>query len=177
MKARPSVMIFYFACRIVPSTVIFRFMTWVVKKNVRFIGGFFVFVLMLQCLNQAYKHQEKTMKKFFALIAMLVVLSVPAFAQSDKTSALLQGLQSLGGSGSSTSKTPSTLDQIKTTVLMKASLSAIDTNHNGTVSKEELATLTNKLFDYADKDHNGQLTEEELSTFAEQMNKVMSFLR
>ena len=58
-----------------------------------------------------------------------------------------------------------------------ADFDEIDTDHNGTVSKPELAALTNKLFDVADTDHNGQLSEQELTTFAANMNKVLAFLQ
>lgn len=119
------------------------------------------------------------MKKLIALSIVLVALSAPAFAQSDTTSTILQGLQQLNNTGTaSTTGTgiPTSIDDLKTKALTKAGMYAIDTDKNGTVSKEELATLTNKLFDLADKDSNGQLTEEELSAFGSSMNKALSFL-
>lgn len=109
-----------------------------------------------------------------------VMVTAPAFAQSDATSALLQGLQNWNNGSAATGTTPqlpTSLDALKTTALAKASLAAIDTNRNGTVSKEELAAMTNKMFDLADSDHNGQLTEAELTTFAANMNKVLAYLR
>lgn len=121
------------------------------------------------------------MKKLPIIAAVLSVITLvaPALAQSsDATSTLLQGLQNWNsGTAATGSKTPTSLDSLKSAALAKASMTAIDTDRNGTVSKTELATVTNRLFDVADTDGNGQLTEQELSTFAANMNKVLAFLR
>lgn len=120
------------------------------------------------------------MRIFFVLAACLLAVSTvvtPVFAQSDTTSTLLQQLQNWNSGNAAAPKMPTTLDTLKTTALAKASLAAIDTDRNGTVSKEELATVTNRLFDVADSDRNGQLSETELTTFAANMNKVLTYLR
>ena len=120
------------------------------------------------------------MKKLIALCIVLVALSVPAFAQSDTTSTILEGLQRWGSTAGTPAETKgssaTTLDSLKAKALTKAGMYAIDTDKNGTVSKEELTTVTNRLFVLADKDSNGQLTEEELTSFSASMNKVLSFL-
>lgn len=113
-----------------------------------------------------------------AAIMAAVMVSAQAFAQSDTTSTILQGLQNWNsGSTTTTTNSPTGLDSLKSAALAKASMAAIDTDRNGTVSKAELATVTNRLFDVADTDGNGQLTEQELSTFAANMNKVLAYLR
>ncbi len=116
------------------------------------------------------------MKKLVAISAVLTVLaSSAALAQPDSTSILLQqGLQGMDGGGASST---SSLDQLRTAALAKASLYAIDADHSGTVSKAELAALTDKLFAAADKNRDGQLTEQELTAFAAQMNKTFSYMR
>lgn len=115
---------------------------------------------------------------FAATLALAVSAALPVHAQSDTTTTILQGLQNWNsGATGGTAKTPSSLDQLKTTALAKASIAAIDTDRNGTVSKEELAAMTNKMFVIADADGDGQLTETELSTFAANMNKILSYLR
>ena len=120
----------------------------------------------------------KTLSILSAGILACGLLAAPAFAQSDATSTLLQGLQNWNsGNATTTSKTPTSLDSLKSTALAKASIAAIDTDRNGTVSKEELAAMTNKMFVVADADGDGQLTETELSTFAANMNKILSYLR
>ena len=120
----------------------------------------------------------KTLSVLSVGVVALGLLATPAMAQSDATSTLLQGLQNWNSGTSATdSKTPTSFDQLKTTALAKASIAAIDTDRNGTVSKEELATMTNKMFVLADADGDGQLTETELSTFAANMNKLLSYLR
>lgn len=120
----------------------------------------------------------KIISVYAVVVLAAVSLTVPAFAQSDATTTIMQGLQNWNsGTTTAAPKTSTSLDSLKSAALAKASLAAIDTNHNGTVSKEELAAMTNKLFDVADSNHDGQLTEQELSTFAENMNKVLTFLR
>ncbi len=109
---------------------------------------------------------------------MATVLSAPVLAQTDTTTTILQGLQNWNSGNTATApKTPTTLDSLKSTALAKASLAAIDTDRNGTVSKTELAAVTNRLFDVADSNRDGQLSEEELSAFAANMNKVLAFVR
>lgn len=116
-------------------------------------------------------------KRFFvAVVLSSLALSVPAFSQSD-TNSILQGLQSLGNGGTAVPGAGANFDQLKAAAIARASMTAIDTDRNGTVNKEELAALTNKFFDVADTDQNGELTEDELSTFAANMNKVLTFLR
>ncbi len=121
----------------------------------------------------------KTVSAVSALLA-LALFAAPALAQSDATSTLLQGLQNWN-SGTTSGTTPKTtvnsLDSLKSAALAKASIAAIDGDRNGTVSKEELAAMTNKMFVVADADGDGQLTETELSTFAANMNKILSYLR
>lgn len=121
----------------------------------------------------------KSQSVLFAAVLALGFLAAPAFAQSDTTTTILQGLQNWnsGSAATTTPKSPTGLDSLKSAALAKASMAAIDTDRNGTVSKTELAAVTNRLFDVADTDRNGQLTEEELSTFAANMNKVLAYLR
>ena len=122
----------------------------------------------------------KTLSVLSALLA-LGLFAAPALAQSDATSTLLQGLQNWNSGNAATGTAPKTtvnsLDSLKSAALAKASIAAIDTDRNGTVSKEELAAMTNKMFVVADADGDGQLTETELSTFAANMNKILSYLR
>ena len=120
---------------------------------------------------------------FVVTVAVSVGLSVPAFSQSDTTTTILQGLQNLHN-GTTSAKpaqgqagTTMNFDQMKAAAIAKASMTAIDTDRNGSVNKEELAALTNKFFDVADTDRNGELSEDELSTFAANMNKVLTLLR
>ncbi len=113
-----------------------------------------------------------------AVLMATALVSAPVLAQTDTTTTILQGLQNWNSGTTATApKTPTTLDSLKSTVLAKASLAAIDTDRNGTVSKTELATVTNRLFDVADSNRDGQLTEEELSTFAANMNKILAVVR
>ena len=111
-----------------------------------------------------------------AALALVVSVSV-ASAQSDPTTTILQGLQNWNGGTATTPKSATGFDSMKSSALAKASLAAIDTDRSGTVSKEELAAMTNKLFLVADTDGNGQLTEAELSSFANNMNTVLTYLR
>jgi hypothetical protein len=118
------------------------------------------------------------MKKHLALAALVTLLSAPALAQTDNTSKLLQGLQSLGNNGGTGANTETfRFDQMKAAALTKAGMAAIDTDRNGTISKEELAVMTNRAFDLADSNGDGQLTAQELTTFANNMSQLLGYLR
>lgn len=123
-------------------------------------------------------------RSLFAVVTLLAMtaISAPALSQSDTTTTILQGMQNLYN-GSGTAATPAQgtatggFDQMKAAAIARASMAAIDTDRSGAVSREELATLTNRFFDVADSNRDNQLSEEELSTFAANMNKVLSFLQ
>jgi predicted negative regulator of RcsB-dependent stress response len=128
------------------------------------------------------KGMKANMKKFLisgVILSVLVMLATHAFAQSetDMTTNILQGLQNFNGSGTATATNSPSVEQFKSSVLMKAGMGAMDTDRNGTISKAELAVVTNKLFDVADSNHDAQLSEDELATFSANMTKVLSMLR
>lgn len=123
---------------------------------------------------------------FVVAVLLSAGLSLPALAQSsDTTTTILQGLQKMdrGAAPKAPAASPAqgtgglSFDQMKAAAIARASMAAIDTDRNGSVSREELAALTNQFFDVADSNRDGQLSEEELSTFAANMNRVLSMLR
>jgi hypothetical protein len=90
----------------------------------------------------------KTLMIATALFAASTALTVPAFAA--------------GGDGTGPNGNPPAAAQ---TLPLRATImfNLLDTNHDGSVSKDEFAVVSTATFDALDTNHDGMLTQDELS--------------
>ena len=95
----------------------------------------------------------KTLIIATALFAASTALTVPAFAA---------GGDGTGPNGAGANGNPPAATQnlpLRATVLFNL----LDTNHDGSVSKDEFAVVSTATFDALDQNHDGKLTQDELS--------------